>query len=53
MVTEAKEEGDWLDGSLFSYERVNPYMEYLYQRDTYVLKKKANYLERLICSIVP
>lgn len=28
-------------------------MEQLLQMDTFVLKKKANYVERLICSLIP
>lgn len=52
MITETKEDFIMQDGSIFNYERVNPYMEQLYQRDTYVLKKKANYIERICCSLI-
>ena len=52
MITENRDEKYPLDASIFQYERANPYMEDLYHRDTYVIKKKANYMERLCCSLI-
>ena len=33
-----------------AYERYNPLMQALYKRDVYVMKKKSNYMERILCS---
>jgi hypothetical protein len=40
------------DPTLFTYERKNQLMQYIYSHDTYVIKKKANYLERISCSLL-
>jgi hypothetical protein len=52
MATDTKEEDQSLDNSIFHYERTNPYMEHLYKYDTFVVKKKANYLDRITLSLV-
>jgi hypothetical protein len=41
-----------IEDHIFLYERKNPQMEYLLYSNTYLIKKKANYLERLLCGII-
>lgn len=42
------------DLSLYYYQNdhISPYMHDLYYGDTYVMKKKANYRERLTCGLI-
>ena len=44
-------EDKWLH--IYQNDHQNPYMEELYRKETYVIKKKANYRERLTCGIIP
>ena len=50
---ETKEESNLMDAfPIFAYQIQNPYMESLYSPDTYMIVKKANYMERLTCSFI-
>lgn len=41
-----------IDDMIFMFERKNPLMEHMLLPNTYVIKKKANYLERIFCSLL-